>query len=52
MPGVIESIVTLQEEQQWFSALGFRIRGPGFEPKSCHLDFIDWVSPTSKLQYD
>ena len=33
------------------SSLVCRARGPGLEPRSCHFDFRDCVSPASKSQY-
>ena len=33
-----------------FLACGARV--PGFDSRSRHLDFRDWVSPASKSQYD
>ena len=32
--------------------LACRASGHGFDSQSCHLNFRDWVSPTSKLKYD
>ena len=26
-------------------------RSPGFDSRSCHYDFRDWLSPASKLRY-
>ena len=32
--------------------LACRAQGPGFDSRSRHFDFRDWVSPASKLQCD
>ena len=42
-------------ERRWSSgsALGLACgaRGPGFDSRSCHLNFKDWLSPASKSRY-